>query len=304
MKPDGSPGPGPSRGAPARHGPAPAAGRRLQRTAAVVGLGLMGGSVARDLAAAGVRVLGHDRDEAVLRQAMEAGIVAGPLGRTLDGVAQADWLILAVPVDVAPAVLAAALPWSAGLRLITDLGSTKRGIVEAAERLGCATRFVGSHPLAGDHRAGWPASRAGMFEGARVFLCPAAGVGPASLREARRLWRLCGAVTEVLDARAHDERVAWLSHLPQLLSTALALTLRSAGAAADEPGRGGRDMIRLAGSSSTVWTAILLQNADLLAPAIGQFRARLADLESALAAGQRPRLRRLLREGASWADSG
>jgi prephenate dehydrogenase len=274
------------------------------RTAAIVGLGLMGGSVARDLAAAGVRVLGHDRDRAVLRRAMEAGIVAAPLGRRLDGIARAHWLILAVPVDVAPVVLAAALPWSSGLRLITDVGSTKRGIVETAERLGCATRFIGAHPLAGDHRAGWQASRSGMFDGSRVFLCPAAGAGPAALDEARRLWRLCGAATEVLGAEAHDERVAWLSHLPQLLSTALALTLRSAGVAAGQPGRGGRDMIRLAGGSSRVWTGILLENADMLAPAIARFRDRLADLESALAAGRGPPLQRLLQDAASWADSG
>ncbi|HEU4630481.1 MAG TPA: prephenate dehydrogenase [Gemmatimonadaceae bacterium] len=254
-------------------------------TVAVIGLGLIGGSVARDLAALGVRVLGHDRDADVVRAAHRAGAVDAVLGAALEGVEAADVVLVAAPVDEGPRIVAALAGRCAAARLVTDVGSTKRGIVDAAEAHGLGTRFVGAHPLAGDHRWGWPASRRGLFAGARVYLCPAAGVGAEAMALADALWRLLGATPECCDAAGHDELLAWSSHLPQVAATALALTLQQAGVARASLGPGGRDTTRLAGSSPALWAAIARDNAAALATAVEQLERQLGELRAALQGG-------------------
>ncbi|HEX8906859.1 MAG TPA: prephenate dehydrogenase/arogenate dehydrogenase family protein [Longimicrobiaceae bacterium] len=252
---------------------------------AVAGLGLIGGSVARDLAARGVRVLGHDRDRAAVDAALHDGVLAGALGDDLAGVEDADVLVLAVPVRAAVGVLERALPRLASVRLVTDAGSTKRAIVAAADRLGIGGRFVGAHPLAGGHRSGWEASRTGLFAGAPVYLCPAAGASDEARRLARELWTMLGGVSVEIAADEHDRRLAWTSHLPQVVSTALAAALMRKGIARAELGPGGRDVTRLAASSPEMWTGIALENADALVAALDAMGGELRALRDAIASG-------------------
>jgi prephenate dehydrogenase len=252
------------------------------RAVAVVGLGTIGGSLARDLAAAGVRVLGYDADAETLHAAHAEGVLDAVLPPDLGGVEEADALVIALPVDLAPAALAGVAARAGRLRLVTDVGSTKRGIVRAAEALGLGPRFVGSHPLAGDHRSGWGASRRGLFRDAVVYLCPADGADAGACDAARRLWEGVGARTETLDAAEHDRRLAWTSHLPQVLATSLARTLAGAGYRPSDLGPGGASMTRLAGSSPRMWTGIARENADELAEAVEQCRAQLDGLRDAL----------------------
>lgn len=266
---------------------------------AVAGLGLVGGSLARDLAARGVRVLGHDRDPAAVRAAVEEGVVAA-LGPRLEGVEEADVLVLAIPPGAAEEVLAAALPRLGRARLVTDAASTKRGIAAAAERLGVGSRFVGAHPLAGSHLSGWGASRAGLFEGAPVFVCPGAESGAGAVALAGALWRSVGGRVRLLPAEEHDRLLAWSSHLPQLVSTALAGALGDAGIARAQLGPGGRDMTRLAGSSPEMWTGITRENADFLAAALAATEARLAGLRRAVEAGDAGRIAEVFREAQGW----
>jgi prephenate dehydrogenase len=275
---------------------------REVRSAAVVGLGLMGGSVARELSARGVRVLGHDRDPRALEAALRDGAVHAPLGPALEGVEEAELLVLAVPVDAAPEVLRAGRARLERARLVTDVGSTQRSVCAAAEALGLGGRFVASHPLAGDHRSGWEASRAGLFQEARVFLSPTPSTHAESLRLAVELWSALGARPEVMDAAEHDRRLAWSSHLPQCASSALALALDGAGVERGELGPGGRDTTRLAGSSPEMWAAILLDNAGHLGAALDALQARLAELREALERGDADGLRALFEHGRAWAD--
>nr|MDQ3309037.1 prephenate dehydrogenase [Gemmatimonadota bacterium] len=228
------------------------------RQAAVIGLGLIGGSLARELSARGIRVLGYDRDEARVRAALRDGGIHAVLNPELEGIDTADIVVIAVPVAIAPDILQAALPRLGRVRLVVDVGSTKASIMAAAGALGIGSQFVGCHPLAGDHRSGWEASRLGMFQGARVFLCPTTETGEDALGLAWEFWRMLGAHPEVEDAMEHDRRLAWTSHLPQAVSTALALALGGAGIERRELGPGGRDMTRLAGSSPELWTDIAL----------------------------------------------
>ncbi|CAA9302302.1 MAG: Prephenate dehydrogenase [uncultured Gemmatimonadetes bacterium] len=264
------------------------------KRAVVIGLGLIGGSVARDLAARGVYVLGYDRDPATLAEALRDGGIHEALS-DLD--ADADLVVIAVPVSVAAAVLRGLGPRLRAATLITDAGSTKASIVQAAQEAGLVARFVGSHPLAGDHRSGWSASRAGLFVGARVFLSPTASTAPDALDAAHALWRDLGATTEAVDAAEHDRRLASISHLPQALATALASLLSAQAFGRADLGPGARDMTRLAGSSPEMWTAIAADNAHHLVPAVAALEERLGALRAALARGDEAWLRRFFEEG-------
>jgi len=271
------------------------------KSVAVVGLGLMGGSLARDLAAAGVRVLGADLDPDTLRQARSAGVVTGTLDDDASTLA-VDAVVLAVPVRRAPELLRRLAPRLAGATLVTDLGSTKRSIVEEAEAGGLGPRFVGSHPIAGDHRSGWAASRTGLYRDASVVLSPAPSTTPEAVARAIDLWTAVGATTEVLDAAEHDRRLAWSSHLPQTVATALAAALADAGVRPADLGPGGRDATRLAGSSPTMWTDIALDNAEAVGAALGRLEMHLAGLRRALNHGDEEKVRAFFERGSDWAD--
>lgn len=263
-------------------------------SAAIIGLGLIGGSLARDLAARGVRVSAWDRDDVAVRAAADHGI--SPLGRD----EPVDVVVLAIPVLAARELLDKFAGRMDGVRLITDVGSTKRSIVEAAEGLGSGARFVGSHPLAGDHRSGWDASRTGLFEGARVYLSPTRSTDADALELARELWTIVGAVPEVMDAAEHDRRLACTSHLPHAASFALGRALRDAGISRFDLGPGGRDVTRLAGSSPEMWADILIDNAADVAPALDALESQLRTIRHLVANGYHAQLRDLLAEARGW----
>jgi prephenate dehydrogenase len=267
---------------------------------AILGLGLIGGSLARELSAGGVEVWGYDADAAATREAHRAGVITRRIGRGFRALREARVVILAVPVDAAPALLARAAPHLGEVALVTDVGSTKRSIQRAAATHGLAPVFVGSHPMAGDHRAGWHAARPGLFARARVHLCRSPVTTPGAWKRARALWRAVGAVPVEQDATRHDAEMAFVSHLPQLLSLALAGTLSSRAIARDRLGTGGRDMTRMAASSMAMWTAILEDNTvpvlDALETCIGQLGA----LRGAVARGDRSAIEEAFRVGNAW----
>jgi prephenate dehydrogenase len=271
------------------------------RRVSVVGLGLMGGSLARALAARGVQVVGYDRDRSSLEAAVAEGMVHEPLDDTLVGVEDADVVVLATPVAATAALLTRLGDRLRGPSLIMDVASTKKSIVAAAEAAGLGPRYVGAHPLTGSHRSGWGASRASLFDDARVFLCPSASTTPQALRLAESFWRSLRAGVEVLDAEEHDEQMAWRSHLPQAISTALALTLRQAHVSRSALGPGGRDMTRLAGGDPGLWTGIMGDNAPAILEALAAMEEQLRLFRERLAAGE-DGVRECFADGRDWFD--
>jgi prephenate dehydrogenase len=274
------------------------------RTAAVVGLGLVGGSLARDLAARGVRVLGCDRDAGAVAAALREEVLAGVLDDTLAAAAEADLVVLAVPVREVPRLAAAAVRQAVRARLVMDVASTKAAVVNAVEAAGLGATFVGAHPLAGGHRSGWAASRADLFRGARVFVCPTPSATADAVALALAVWAALGSVPETIDAAEHDRLLAWTSHLPQLLATAFGLTLADAAIPHHELGPGGRDVARLAGSSPDMWTGIAATNADNLVPALEAMERRLRMLREVALRRDEAALERAFREAAAWHAAG
>jgi prephenate dehydrogenase len=270
---------------------------------AIIGLGLIGGSLARDLSTRGVRVLGSDTDRRTEKAALDAGVIHATIDDECRALAAARCIVIATPVGSSEAILERIAPHSALAALITDTGSTKRDIEAAALRLGIGERFVGSHPLAGDHRAGWSASRTGLFAGARVYVCAHARSAQSAVDAAHALWQQCDATTVSLGAAEHDALLAYTSHLPQLLSSALALALHDAHIDAAQLGPGGRDMVRLAASAPTIWRDILSQNRENVLAALARQHAQLAALASALEENDLAAVERLLERACAWRDA-
>lgn len=257
---------------------------KLPATAAILGLGLMGGSLARDLVARRVRVLGYDADPGVLHAALGDGVLHGTLDDSLAGLDEAGLVVVATPVDAVASLLSRLAPRLSAEAFVTDVGSTKQAIVEHAEGAGLGERFVGSHPLAGDHRSGWGATRDGLYAGVRVFITPGPRSAPAAVEAIEGLWTALGAACTRIGAEEHDRRMAWASHLPQVASSAVAGALWPAGLTPGDLGPGGRDVTRLAASSPEMWAAICLANAAHLEPAVAAVSERTERFLTALRA--------------------
>ncbi len=270
----------------------------------IVGLGLIGGSLARDLAARGHDVWGADLNANAVRAARRTRVLSGTFRPDLRRAPACDALVLAMPVDVVADYLDSVGPALRTFPVVTDVGSTKDAIVRAAARAGLAKTFVGGHPLAGDHRAGWGASRAGLFVGATVYLTPTARTPSRTVAVVSRMWRGVGAMPRCVSPAWHDRQVAAVSHLPQVGSTALALTLAQHGIPRRALGTGGRDATRLAASSTAVWTAILTDNAAPVAAMLERYARQLERLRGALARRDRAAIRRALMRARAWAGEG
>lgn len=270
------------------------------RSAAVLGLGLIGGSLARDLGSRGIAVRGWDTDSEALDRAVRAGVVSA-LDDGLSGLREADLVVLATPIGASAGLLRGMADLIGPGTVVTDVGSTKRSVMVAAAEAGLRDRFVGSHPLAGDHRSGWDVSRTGLFDGARVFITAPPEIDRRCTALVWGMWELVGARPERIEASEHDRLMAWVSHAPQVLSSLLAAALADAGLQHSALGPGGRAMTRLAGSSSTLWTEILADNADEVAPALRSVLARLASLTEAIERGDLPDIRAQLDRSRAWA---
>ncbi len=271
-----------------------------QETVAILGLGLIGGSLARDLAARGSRVIGFDVDTEQLEAAQRAGVVHTVISDDLAPLSAATVVVIAAPVDVAPALLERIAPHLGAATLVTDVGSTKLVIGERASTLGVQRQFVGAHPMAGDHRTGFRASREGLFRGARVYLCPNALSSDSARRAAAEFWTALDSEVVWTVADAHDEVVAYTSHLPHLLSAALQRTIAAAGHEAQALGAGGRDMTRLSRSSPAMWRAIVSTNSAAIARALADCAAQLDEVRDMVARQDHDAVARIFTEAGTW----
>jgi prephenate dehydrogenase len=253
---------------------------------AVLGVGLIGGSVglaARERLDA--EVAGWDPGEGVL----EAALARGAIDRAAPGAAAAlegaEAAFVAAPVGALPGAVRAALAAAGDDCVVTDVGSTKRAVVQAADD----ERFTGGHPLAGAETAGVRHARAELFEGATWYLTPTARTRGTLYERLHRVLTGLGARPAALDADTHDRVLAVVSHLPHVLANVLvaqaARALSEEGERLPATGPSFRDMTRVAGANTAMWRDIYLANADALAAAIDDTTARLGRVRAALAAG-------------------
>jgi prephenate dehydrogenase len=270
----------------------------IQRLA-VVGVGLLGGSVALAARAEGLarEIVGIGRDRARLEAPLRAGAVDLVTTDLSEGVRDADVVVLAATVLANERLLADLWPALSPTAVVTDVGSTKRGIVIAAERLAAATprAFVGSHPMAGSEKSGYGVARADLFRGATVIVTPTDASEPSAVKGVTALWEALGARVSALDPDTHDRAVAAISHLPHVAAWALvdAVERFEPGAVAFAA-RGFKDTTRIAASDPAMWTEILLGNRDAIVASLAAFRCALDELERLIAAGDRTGIDALL----------
>jgi len=270
-------------------------------TLGVIGLGAIGGSLARQAKLAGVaRVVGWSPEPSERVAGVQQGALDDAPPKAADVARAADLLILAAPPAANLAQLEALAPHVRPAALVSDVGSVKRAIVALAERLGMGARFAGSHPLAGTHRRGFEASRADMFRGAVVYVTPCAA-GEGAAREIVHFWETVLAAHAVtIDATRHDAQLAATSHVPQVIASLLAHFLAGATPPGASLGPGALDTTRLAASDAVLWTEILLMNRDQVLPALRALEEPLGAVERALEAGDGPALTGWLARAAEW----
>jgi prephenate dehydrogenase len=265
----------------------------------VVGLGLMGGSLARALNRAGVHgVVGVDINAYALDAALRAEVVHKACTSLAEFSGACDVIVFATPVSATIALIRKHAAQLARTPLVMDLGSVKSSVYDAAIEEGLGSVFVGAHPMCGSERAGFDASRPDLYDGAPVWLV--AG-DDAPLEEAERFWRTTGvAAIRRIEGRAHDKLIAAVSHLPQVVASVLGGTLATLDIPRERLGPGGRDTTRLAGSSPELWLDILTQNQDALLRPLALYAERLDRMRGALEDGDHALLLQLLTESHEW----
>lgn len=252
---------------------------------AIVGVGLIGGSLARALRAAGAvkTIVGIDIDRGNLEQALSLGVVNEVATSVEEGVRGCQAVFLSIPVCAIPGVVERIAGVIAPGCIVTDGGSVKAEIVNACERLmppGC--HFVGGHPIAGTENSGVAASFATLFKSKRCILTPTASTDPAALDTVSRLWQSTGAVVCTMEAGHHDRIFAEISHLPHVVAYALVHAVGTADVEGENvlsyTAGGFRDFTRIASSDPVMWRDIALMNRAALLASIDGFSASLAEL--------------------------
>jgi len=258
---------------------------------ALVGVGLMGASLGlalRERAGTDV-VLGVDPDPDALALAASRGAISEACALE-DAVARAECVVLAAPVTALPDLAGRVLAASAADTLVTDLGSTKTGIMRSLDGEG-RKRFIGGHPVCGGETSGPGAARADLFEGATWFLTPGAEARADLYERLHRMVAAVGARATAIAPEVHDRLMALVSHLPHVLASALvnqaAASAPEGREALDSAGPSFRDLTRVAGSNPELWADILLDNREAVVSEIEALGARLTRAAEALRAGDR-----------------
>jgi prephenate dehydrogenase len=262
----------------------------------VVGLGLMGASFALALRASGYagRLSGISRSEETRRRALERGIV-DEAGTDLGMAAGAEVVVLCTPVRLLIEQIGQLGAICAQGTIITDMGSTKTAIVRAMDALPAGLRAVGSHPMCGKEQAGIDAAEGTLYRGAPWILTRTQRSDETSFQIVKRLAEAVGAVPREIDVERHDALLAFASHLPYMVSTAMVAATDQFGLSEPEVWQvmagGFRDTSRVAASDPTMWLDILLTNRDTVLGAVRDYQFALDQFTALLERGDEPGLR-------------
>ena len=273
------------------------------QTAAILGLGLRGGSLGLAVRGARLaeRVVGFDKDPRVAARALEIGAVDEAAKSASVAVDRAELVFIATPVGSIASVFAEVAPAIGSGAIVTDVGSAKTGVVEQiAGSVPEGVHFIGGHPMAGSEKEGIDAARGDLYSGCLWILTPTEATPPAAYGRLVRFLTGLGCRVLALDPRRHDEALALTSHLPQLLSSTLmgfASDVANAGEGLPLLTAGGfKDMTRIAGSSPELWVDIIRENRPALLSVVKRFQSAFGTAAVYLEEGDWDGLRRWLGE--------
>lgn len=260
------------------------------KTLTVIGIGLIGGSIAADIKrTGGVQIYGVDASDDNLRTAKDLKLVDYALPQLTDEAANADMIIIATPVIAMSEVMQALAKHTRniGKTVITDVGSTKQSTLVAFERFlpEHLPYCVAAHPIAGSDKSGAAASHADLFLNKKVVLCPHKKQHSGSLKAVENLWKSIGAEVVSLSAYDHDRIFAAVSHLPHILSFAFMQQIiqnKNHTQLLDFAATGFRDFTRLSASNPDVWAEICLANQNEIIASLQEYQGILRKLENLL----------------------
>ena len=252
----------------------------------------MGGSLAAALRSGSLAtsITGYDLDPAVTQRGVELDLLDASAASPAQAVQGADLVVLAAPVGSMPELMADIAGSLGPATIVTDLGSSKAEVVQAARRLlGPAfARFVPAHPIAGGERSGLEAAQPDLFQGRTVLITPESETRADAVERVEQLWRSSGATIVHMEAAQHDRVLASVSHLPHLLAFAVVAHIAGqpdAQAKLSIAGPGFRDFTRIAASSPTLWRDIAMANRDAIGSELRGLIALLQQVDRALTAG-------------------
>ena len=256
---------------------------------ALIGVGLIGGSFARALRAAGKVdvIVGFDSQPEAMRRAIDLGVIDQSAESEARAVEKADLVMIATPVGSVQAVLQRIAPHLGPVAIVTDVGSTKANVIQAAlSELGSAfERFVPGHPIAGGEQSGVEHSDAALFQDKVFVATPVARTEPGAVSCVETLWRDVGCHVQHMTAAEHDSVFAAVSHLPHLLAFALVAHVSSQPDADRKfalAGAGFRDFTRIAASNPAMWRDICIANAEAISGELESYRNVLTQLQAAV----------------------
>jgi prephenate dehydrogenase len=269
-----------------------------QVTLSLVGVGLLGGSVALAARQRRVvtRVIGCDRSEDVLRRALDLHLIDEATTDLQHAVAEADIVVFCTPVSMIVEQVLQCVPWYRSGTLVTDVGSTKAAIARGIEgRLPQGVTFIGSHPLAGSEKSGPEYARADLFENRLVVVTPGKDATIDDCTRVMDFWHLLGASVKPLSPEEHDRALAMTSHLPHLVASVLAGVLPEEWRGLTATGF--RDTTRIAAGNIEMWRAIFQANQPALLEMVERFREQLEEFRVALQKQDAEAITRLLEVG-------
>ena len=277
---------------------------------AIIGVGLIGSSLSLALKQIGTvgEVVGFGRNRDNLAKGVELGVLDRFESSIAAAVKDADIVVVAVPMGAMPGVFAEIRGNTRDDAVITDVGSSKAAVVEAAQTgLGeDISRFVPGHPIAGTEKSGVEAGFASLYQGRRVILTPLPQTVAGAVARIEAMWRDCGARVEYLDVEHHDKVLAATSHLPHMLAYALVHHLSNLNEQEEifrYAAGGFRDFTRIASSDPVMWRDVCLANGDALMELIEQYQQELERVNRAIRTGDAEELLRLFSRAKAERDS-
>ncbi|MGF0539658.1 prephenate/arogenate dehydrogenase family protein [Agrobacterium sp. ES01] len=265
---------------------------------ALIGIGLIGSSIARDLKALGLarHVTISSRTGETLKRAEELELGSQYVSSAADAVEGADLVVVSVPVGASGAVAQEIAPYLKAGAIVTDVGSTKASVIaQMLPHIPEGVHFIAGHPLAGTEKSGPDAGFTGLFKGRWCILTPVEGTDPGALAKLQEFWQALGSRVDEMDPEHHDKVLAIVSHLPHIIAynivgTADDLENVTESEVIKYSASGFRDFTRLAASDPTMWRDVCLHNKDAILEMLARFSEDLAYLQRAIRWGEGDKL--------------
>jgi prephenate dehydrogenase len=271
---------------------------------AIVGMGLIGGSLGLALRRRGVSVCGIDLRRASLRAVRFRKGAQWVTSSISEGVRRAKLVVLCVPIHEFGTCLAEINRHAPSAAVITDVTSVKRPVMEMASRILCDPgRFIGGHPMAGSEKAGFGAASPTLFQGCICILTPSARTKRAALRKVTAMWTACGARLAHMSPQQHDATTARTSHLPHAIAAILTRQVLGVKSRKSFVSGSFLDATRVALSSTELWERILLANRHEVSASIGEFACEMKHLGIMIGKGDKQGIARVLKEGKALRSS-